>query len=62
MKTLASVITGRKDEPTFNTDDNNLILDYIKSFYSEDAYFNDDGNIVTSADEFRIVNVEIIEF
>lgn len=62
MKTLVSLITGRKDEPTFNTTDTLEILNWVRNYIYSGAEFDEDENIITPNDTFRIIDVEVIEF
>ncbi|AGO47682.1 hypothetical protein Phi4:1_gp145 [Cellulophaga phage phi4:1] len=58
MKTLVSIITGRKDYPIFTGNSNNeAILKYLSVTEAIEAKLDEDI-IITDSDEFKIINVE----
>jgi hypothetical protein len=68
MKTLVSVLTGRKDYPTFNTKDEDAILEYLKqNEWVSNKVFRDKGiekDIVVEdgndRDVFNIIDTELV--
>ena len=62
MKTLVSIITGRKDYPVFENATDQNIIDWLETDLSKDLSFNEDGNIYTSDDELQIISVEKVVF
>ena len=70
MKTIVSEITGRKDFPIFNTEDEDKIIEFLKQRDWSDFEVNkdDEGNSIIESDEnefgsdeiFKIIDVEVI--
>jgi len=61
MKTLVSVITGRKDYPIFDTDSTDRIVNYLRKTEIVKVNKISDYEIETDLDEFRVIDVEIVK-
>lgn len=68
MKTLVSILTGRKDHPIFDTNNNDAVFDYLVKENPEGKVWRDKDiktDIVVKdeigLDVFNIIDVELIK-